>query len=771
MGQMHLIMLDFQWNAMEEGKGYGELSLPMYDRKMWEGGWFEAPTLRGVVDIAFQVVGTVTGIPALSLAGNLLFAGFDLGGGYKSAAEVGLELAKAGATVAISYGVGALGGKVFGTAEKMVQTVDAAGNTVMKKAAATGVHALTGVGGVAARAGAAGAAAYVSGVATSAVNSIQLNAQGNLSWNWETFNNGVNSAGISALSSIAASFTTGIMGEWNTGTNGEKLAGFNRLSEANVGKLNSLAGSLVGQGVEYAFTGDYTFNVLNTGLFTNGAVNVGLLELHLGSETSMKLGTGGANVSIDNLAAAINGAMVWNANTKVDKYINDNSRSGDFDANVALRALSKYGYGDADQHGLFNDILSGDVRLLTGAEGDHYAETVTFDNGKRFIELTEKSFSSGMSAEDQMLLAVILGHEAYRDGIVTADNYLETRTAVTSHTEMAIRMLMEGRDIKFDSNLARDMLEYVTGTSEMFNAYVDANYDSSADYWKLAKDANGVWGWEEDGSYDFNFDMTDKEISSAFYNIINPNNPNKPYEKITGEKIPNYTYGAGDIATIKFSDMTASFAEALGRSLGINDPSGVRISAADASRNMALDDFVNRTMALAAAEIKAREISANNTKHLNSMHPDAKGLFTDFIVTLQRQGIDVNIGESLRSIEKQNDYWQKGRDDTLGQETKTDAKGGYSYHNYGWAIDVDIYNVVNGKRELEEPHKPTDVRYQGSNWQKTVTIAESMGFEAGYLWKSRFDPWHFEYRILDIYQLKELYDDGKVKNGYVILPK
>jgi hypothetical protein len=33
---MGLIMLDFQWNSIEEQNGLAELSKPMYDKKMWD---------------------------------------------------------------------------------------------------------------------------------------------------------------------------------------------------------------------------------------------------------------------------------------------------------------------------------------------------------------------------------------------------------------------------------------------------------------------------------------------------------------------------------------------------------------------------------------------------------------------------------------------------------------------------------------------------------------------------------------------------------------
>jgi hypothetical protein len=98
-------------------------------------------------------------------------------------------------------------------------------------------------------------------------------------------------------------------------------------------------------------------------------------------------------------------------------------------------------------------------------------------------------YRQNMSAEEQMRLAVLLGHEAYRNGIVTGDNDLETRKAALEHTGMALRMLFDGQQLDFDDNLIRDIVAYMGG-ADFFNAYVDNNYDSSADFWKLTRQGN-----------------------------------------------------------------------------------------------------------------------------------------------------------------------------------------------------------------------------------------------------------------------------------------
>ena len=76
-GQMGIIMLDIQFNAMEEGNGLAELAKPMYDKKMWDddGALIQPPTFRAVADIVLDIVGNVTGhkwIGYLEIVSNLV---------------------------------------------------------------------------------------------------------------------------------------------------------------------------------------------------------------------------------------------------------------------------------------------------------------------------------------------------------------------------------------------------------------------------------------------------------------------------------------------------------------------------------------------------------------------------------------------------------------------------------------------------------------------------------------------------------------------------
>ncbi len=490
-GELGRLMCSYIYWSITDAKGMAELAMPAWDKRIWndEGSSFKSPSIRStfqvVNSIAAAVVTTVfsfgANLPAtigmmalgvgINVSDDLFFGTLDVASGYKTFGEAGFEFGKTLLTETVSSMVSGLFGGIGGAdnfiGNGLTKTAMSATNStfgkIMVQTAMTGAQTLA------------------TGFAASAINGITYSRNGGLGYSSEMFRASMRSTFTNTLSSMTSTFTTGTLQAINSGFSLEKLTGFNNSNKADLGIFNNLAGSLTGQGVNYALGNDFTLNVLNLGLFTNGRINSGLLELHLGrGGTTMNIGTGGANVSLDNLAAALRGAQVWNVNSNIGQYVKNNY----FDSAIALRA--QYGFGDSTQKGQLWDILKGSTGILNNTGGDLSAETTIVD-GRRMINLA--GYQQGMSAEDQMRLAVLLGHETYRDGIVTDDNYLETRMATLAHTEMALKMLFDGQQLALDDNLLRDIIAYMGGT-DFFNSYVDNYYDSSADFWKLTREGN-----------------------------------------------------------------------------------------------------------------------------------------------------------------------------------------------------------------------------------------------------------------------------------------
>jgi hypothetical protein len=444
----------------------------------------------------------LTATTLLNLADDAVFALLDVSGGYKTMEEAGFEFGKK----ALISGVSAAIGGVFNGVEGLYE-----GFTPLLASNAGGL------GKTVVQTTMAGFQTFAASISTSALNAVNYNSKDGWSYSGGAFSAGLGGLSGQMLTSMTGTAAAGVLGAINSGTGKDGinvLTGFSTVNFKNVERLYKLLGGLAGEGVNYAFTGDFNLNVLNAGLFTSKDVNKGLLEMRLGNNGfRMNIGTGGVNISPDELYSAAGGALVWGINTGIDIFAMKN----DFDAKVALRA--QYGYGDDAQKKQLWNILSGRDALLAGGNsqntGDPYTAETNYINGKRTVHLG--GYDSSMSAAEQMYLGVVLGHEAWRDGLVTGDNERETQSAVLAHTKMAAAMLEDGQALRFTENLANDLIAYYSsgGGGDGFNKYVNANYDSSGDYWLLKKDGSIV----DDDSADLRWEAVTKDGGARYKTI------------------------------------------------------------------------------------------------------------------------------------------------------------------------------------------------------------------------------------------------------------
>ncbi|MCL2440261.1 MAG: hypothetical protein FWD14_00830 [Treponema sp.] len=502
-GELGRLMSEFTYWSIIDTKGYSELSMAPWEKRMWndDGSWFTSPSLRTVGTIACSIAaGALTGgtgfagialVVGINSSSEILFSSLDVAYGYKTLDEAGFNMGK----TILSNSISSIGGGLFGgLSDKAFDLFD---NTFYKVASKTLMT---------------GAQTASISLATSAINGITYTSGGNWGYNANIFNAGFNSLYTNTLTSMAGSFVTTSLTALNTGFNSDKLDGFSNKNKQNLLKLNDLAGSLAGQGVNYALGNDFTLNVFNLGIFGKEKLSSGLLELNLGrSGVNMNIGTGGANVGINNLIASFNGAQVWNVNSKINKYIKEQGKeSGNgFVADIALRA--QYGYGNNDQKNQLRDILKGDVLLNTNADGDFYALS-TRSEGKRIIDFA--GYEKNMSREEQFRLAVILGHEAYRDGygvgeidtsgkIVTdKSNFDELKEASIARILMGDRIQAE-HDWFYSYNADFDLENYFylnalsTGDFSMFDDYLKLTYQNDKDYFFLPASTGSNYQNEE----------------------------------------------------------------------------------------------------------------------------------------------------------------------------------------------------------------------------------------------------------------------------------
>jgi len=116
-------------------------------------------------------------------------------------------------------------------------------------------------------------------------------------------------------------------------------------------------------------------------------------------------------------------------------------------------------------------------------------------------------------------------------------------------------------------------------------------------------------------------------------------------------------------------------------------------------------------------------------KNLNNVVRD---LMEKFIVQCKKKNIDVSISQGFRSIQDQNSLYAQGR--TKPGKIVTNARGGYSAHNYGLAFDFVI--LTNGRADWDTRNK---------KWNEAGKIGESLGLEWGGSWKSFVDLPHMQF--------------------------
>jgi hypothetical protein len=115
---------------------------------------------------------------------------------------------------------------------------------------------------------------------------------------------------------------------------------------------------------------------------------------------------------------------------------------------------------------------------------------------------------------------------------------------------------------------------------------------------------------------------------------------------------------------------------------------------------------------------------------LGTLHPLVKDDMKSFILMSKlRFGIDLRITDGYRSVVEQDRIYAKGR--TAPGNIVTNARGGFSNHNFGLAIDVVPYE--NGKLNWNTKYYPL-----------IGLIGESRGLEWGHRWKKIDDKPHFQ---------------------------
>jgi hypothetical protein len=114
-------------------------------------------------------------------------------------------------------------------------------------------------------------------------------------------------------------------------------------------------------------------------------------------------------------------------------------------------------------------------------------------------------------------------------------------------------------------------------------------------------------------------------------------------------------------------------------------------------------------------------VSPVSEARLQTTHPNLIYRLHQLVPIL---GFDLEVSRGTATWAEQDAIWEQGRNGNPGPIV-TDAKGGYSAHNFGYAVDVFPEDI-----ELGQP----DWNLNHPAWKKILALAPSRGLAEGAQW-------------------------------------
>uniref|UniRef100_A0A7C3E7Q2 M23 family metallopeptidase n=1 Tax=Gracilinema caldarium TaxID=215591 RepID=A0A7C3E7Q2_9SPIR len=362
----------------------------------------------------------------------------------------------------------------------------------------------TGPMGVIANTAMTGLQTITTSTLNSAINAVNLqyDKDGNLlglGWSSDAFNAGVQGGLISAATGMTSSLTSGMLGELNL-FDGNKIGLSDKIfNTQSIKAFNSLAGSLAGQGVNFALTGDFTLNVLNFGMFgvndRNGnLVKNGLLELHLGRNgATMNVGMGGADVSLGTVAESMSGLRdtLKISGAKLASLV------GNYEGVSTLNAVNMLGYSaDMNNFALGRAIWGDMIKVRYGDTGDDLGNYDSTKPGEIQLSRTLLGNNRDLAAQ----LATVMAHEGVHERGIRLESEAHEQGLRTYGA------IVEAFGLNKDQAFTQQML------LGLLQAQSYQENQGDVDHWKAIKNADGSFRMIWDNSTTLDLSELDPNI-------------------------------------------------------------------------------------------------------------------------------------------------------------------------------------------------------------------------------------------------------------------
>ncbi|WP_151737327.1 M15 family metallopeptidase [Paenibacillus tengchongensis] len=133
------------------------------------------------------------------------------------------------------------------------------------------------------------------------------------------------------------------------------------------------------------------------------------------------------------------------------------------------------------------------------------------------------------------------------------------------------------------------------------------------------------------------------------------------------------------------------------------------------------------------------QVKNKSASRLNGLHPAVRAATELLMERCYAAGVPILITQGLRTSSEQDALYAQGR--TKPGAVVTNARGGYSYHNYGLAVDFAL--LLPGGAVSWEMKRDGDGDGT-ADWQEVVRQAKVLGFEWGGDWSSFKDYPHLQ---------------------------
>ncbi|MBW4083542.1 M15 family metallopeptidase [Paenibacillus sp. S150] len=134
------------------------------------------------------------------------------------------------------------------------------------------------------------------------------------------------------------------------------------------------------------------------------------------------------------------------------------------------------------------------------------------------------------------------------------------------------------------------------------------------------------------------------------------------------------------------------------------------------------------------------QVKLKSQARLVGLHPVLVAATVALIERCYARGVNIVITQGLRTIAEQDALYAQGR--TKPGAIVTNAKGGYSYHNFGLAVDFALL-LPDGSSVSWDMNRDGDGD-KTADWSEVVQEAKALGFAWGGDWTTFKDYPHFD---------------------------